>query len=471
MIIRKEQIEKLNNFLEGGTSNPIMEMIMGSGKSKVLLPLSGLLRADGKALSMLIVPAPLFESNSSDVHSIFKTFSKSLCTLQFDRNSILTYRSLEEIRDTLKNVIENKDCVIMTSKSIQSLLLKFIELVDKTYNKGELQSDEMLIMQEILGLISTCGNPLIDEADTVLNVLHEVSFSIGNKSSPKQLEIDLIGEIYSLLYTDPTLKAIAKLESDPEPSLVAPPLTQEIYYNSLQKPLTEALITKLRSKNWKDPSFNTELKQFFTTMNGEKYQQLFNYLTRNISTISQNQLFFTTLPPILQEIFSLIGEEVSHLLQHTLIRTSDENYGLDQDVLAIPYAAVSTPSRGSLFSNPYITMNYTFQIHLKNKISKQIVEQQVLKLEKQATREMAEDENLQKIDKTKAWKVFCFLKGDLELPLFQLNDSQLIVLTEQLNSSINFKKIRLPMSFFLKWNFSKASLPAILLGLLVYSEK
>ena len=39
---------------------------MGSGKSKVLLPLLGLMRADGQDLSLLIVPQPLFESISQD---------------------------------------------------------------------------------------------------------------------------------------------------------------------------------------------------------------------------------------------------------------------------------------------------------------------------------------------------------------------------------------------------------------------
>ena len=70
-------------------------------------------------------------------------------------------------------------------------------------------------MQEIIGLLNKCGNPLIDEANTVLNVLHEISFSLGNKSNPKGHEIRLIGEIYHLLYTDPKLKAIAQLESNP----------------------------------------------------------------------------------------------------------------------------------------------------------------------------------------------------------------------------------------------------------------
>src|SRR5262249_38274129 len=67
--MRPQQVTKLNQFLKGGDANLVMEMIMGSGKSKVLLPLLGLLRADGDALSMIIVPEPLFESIAADTQT------------------------------------------------------------------------------------------------------------------------------------------------------------------------------------------------------------------------------------------------------------------------------------------------------------------------------------------------------------------------------------------------------------------
>jgi primosomal protein N' len=58
--LRPTQFNKLEKFLKEKDLNLVMEMIMGSGKSKVLLPLLGLMRADGKDLSMIIVPQPLF---------------------------------------------------------------------------------------------------------------------------------------------------------------------------------------------------------------------------------------------------------------------------------------------------------------------------------------------------------------------------------------------------------------------------
>ena len=39
------------------------------------------------------------------------------------------------------------------------------------------------------------GYPLIDEADTVLNVLHEINFSGGHRLSPPIQEVELISEL------------------------------------------------------------------------------------------------------------------------------------------------------------------------------------------------------------------------------------------------------------------------------------
>lgn len=86
--MRQPQVEKLEKFLAGGELNLVMEMIMGSGKSKVLLPLLGLMRADGKALSMLIVPQPLFESVSQDTQDILHgAFSQTLRSLHIPMSS------------------------------------------------------------------------------------------------------------------------------------------------------------------------------------------------------------------------------------------------------------------------------------------------------------------------------------------------------------------------------------------------
>ncbi len=127
VLMRPAQVEKLESFLKGEDENLVMEMIMGSGKSKVPLPLLGLLRANGDNISMMIVPQALFESISQDTQNILHSFGQGLYALHFDRDTKFTRASLQGILDSLEHIKENRECLVMTSKSVLSLVLKYIE--------------------------------------------------------------------------------------------------------------------------------------------------------------------------------------------------------------------------------------------------------------------------------------------------------------------------------------------------------
>jgi len=422
IIMRQDQVDKLDAFMQGEVTNPVMEMIMGSGKSKVLLPLLGLLRADGRALSMVVVPEPLFENVSTDTQAIQqRAFAKSLKTLHFERNSTFTKRSLQEIKNFLEIVITKKQCLIMTSKSIQSLILKFIEYANSIKDGTSVETDEIKVMIQIVSLLQKAGSPLIDEADTVLNVLHEVSFSLGQKVAPKEEEIHLIGTIYELLYTDPELKHIARLESDPHPDVASevPPLTEALYDARLKENLAKALINKLIEQEKLPPHIDK--------------QAVLAYLCRDPLKAAQSAEFFEAHTE-LQNLLALASEELCFLLPHTLLKTSDERYGLDRGVVAIPYAAANTPSHGSLFSNPYITINYTFQIHSKNGIKEDTLTRVIEQLKKQADIQMRDEQ--MPIEKTTGYQQFCMIKGDLPIPFKNhLDLAQVTSLLHRINSS------------------------------------
>ncbi len=424
IILYQTQVDMLDAFLKGGNPSPVMELIMGSGKSKVLIPLLGLMRADGKNLSMVIVPSSLFESISSDTQTILRdAFGKSLQTLNFDRNSTFTERSLEEIRDILKEVIKNKECLIMTSKSIQCLLLKFIEHVHENKNLGA----EFLLMQEIIRLFAKAGNPLIDEADSVLNLLHRVSFSIGKALQPPKEERELVGLIFSTLYSDPEIKAIAKLECDPAANEKAPPITEKLYHERLKEPLARAVLANIR-KGEVLPKLTSYLN------NNRDDTRLLKYLCRN----QDSQAYYQGLPENIKGVVALLGEELSHLLPHTLTREYNKNYGVVNGIAhAIPFSAVDTPNIGSIFAKPLITMNYTLQAYLKRGIDQTLVLNEVQRLQKYAQEEVYETG--ESLEVTNAYKKFKSLCGDLVLPFYKLNDQHLESLTKQINSSLQEK--------------------------------
>lgn len=450
--MRKPQVDKLEAFLTKGDLNPVMEMIMGSGKSKVLLPLLGLMRADGKALSMLIVPQPLFESISQDTQDILQgAFSQALCALHFDRHTKFTKASLNVILDDLQNIRRHRQCLIMTSKSVQCLMLKFIEQCATHFKGANSNKDfpeELKIMRKILVILSESGYPIIDEADSVLNVLHEVSFSGGNHLAPKTHELELISEIYGIIYTDAKIKELAHIDSDPQAAAQAPPFTEQLYFKKMQKPLATALIERLKTtSSFASPSLAEKMAAFFTNITDKDHtvdlDNLMHYLCRDKDHIKEAQKFFDALDPQIQDILALAGEQLSHLLPYTLTRLCDEKYGIEEKnggFLAIPFSAANTPNSGSQFSNAHITMNYTFQAYMKKGVTAAMVEQQIALLQQKALREIAESGSKLLAKETDAGKVFAQLKGDINIPLFNYKPFQLDNIVKRINESTEAKR-------------------------------
>lgn len=442
LLMRPNQVENLNVFLTKGDLNPIREMIMGSGKSKVLLPLLGFLRADGQKLSTIFVPQSLFENIASDAQSsLQKSFNQKLRSLHFDRNTPITKTSLEHILDLLNAIKRNKECLIMTSKSIQCLLLKYLEQYDSfvsTLKEGDSLSEELVLLQKILSTLKESSVPLIDEVDTVFNILHEVSFSKGNRKSPNLLHAEIIGELYSLLYNDPELKSIARLESDPSPKETAPVLNEDAYHKNLKTTLVNKFLEHLKRYSFEDPATNEQCKGLFK-LSGQDFSLLKAYIVRDPANMAKAQILFNKLPKQAQEVISLFAEEVSHLLPHTLTQPSNEKYGLGTGPLAIPYRAAKVPSIGSDFANPHVTMNYTFQIYFKEGITKEIIIREIERLQKLALKEMQEVKGLT-LKKTNAWKLFTKIKGSSDMPLFLYKEKDLESLVESLNKDFIWKK-------------------------------
>lgn len=445
--LRAAQVEKLEKFLQHGDANLVMEMIMGSGKSKVLLPLLGLLRADGTAISMLIVSQPLFESVSQDTQTILQNaFGQPLRSLHFERQTQFTKESLEGILDDLTNIQKNRECLIMTGKSVQCLLLKFIEKCADHFlgaGRGKEFPAEIKLMQKILTTLRRHGYPVIDEADTVLNVLHEVCFSCGKTLAPKAHELELLSEIYSLCYEEGSLRKIARIESDVNGIEDAQALTEPLYYKEMQRPLAEALIGRLGKKVFSNAALTEKIQLFFQKLSKKDLDLLMHYLCRDKAHIHAAQQYFDSLDSDVQDIIALAGEEISHLLPYTLTRICDEKYGLDEnssEILAISFSAANTPNSGSQFSNPHITMNYTFQTYMKKGISRKMVEKQIELLQENAVRDSCASAGKLLPIETEAGKAFCKLKGAVSMPFFNYKPWHLDALVTQLNASASAKR-------------------------------
>lgn len=435
-ILWPKQVESLNAFLERKNENIVRQMIMGSGKSEVLIPLLALLRADGNDLSMIVVPQPLFENVSTATQKIVKeAFDQTLHTLYFDRNTTFTVEKLQTILNDLMRIQESREALIMTSKSIQCLLLKFIEAAEQHYHHSEVGREafrKFTLLGSILRLLGDKGNPIFDEADTLLNILHEVCFSLGRVSPPEQTEVEFISHLYRIILDHSPFKLDCETSTDAEKG----PLTEESYQREWKPRLLEQVITFFKNVRAGEMELSEEEA---ACLRGLPDSFLRNYLTREEEKIAATQQAFDAIPcKKAKNLVALAAEQVTHLLSYTLVKISKEHYGLDPSgstPLAIPYAFADQPKIGSQFANPYITMNYTFQHYLKNGVSIAQLKRETDKLKDQARNEIMKSGGELSLEKTEAWKVFSHLKGDLEVPLLRIKLKHLRLIRERVNST------------------------------------
>lgn len=440
ILLKPVQVQMIADFLDNKDVQAIRELIMGSGKSKVLLPLLAYLRADGKHLSTLIVPEALHPSVSSDTQEkLREAFGIDLHTMEFHRNTEFSRENLENILAELHSIRDRKESLIITSRSIHCLMLKFIEKSIEHFTsaaKVEPTHPELRIMREILSLLSADSYPLLDEADLLLNVLHEVSFSIGQRHAPLAQDMEVIADVYRIIYTDPHIKKLARVESDPYGDAKAPLLSEDLYRTTVKPRLAEAFIEKMKKKEYHDKVLQQKVNRFFSGLNSADMGMLLDYLCRTPEKVKTSQAYYDSQPQEIREILALAGEEISNLLPHSLLKSCDEKYGVDREqggILAIPFSSANTPSRGSEFANHHITMNYTLQNYVQKGIPREILIGQMQALQENARREIIENAQEISLQKTKAWHLFCKIKGDLNIPFFNLTEAHIKMLLDEIN--------------------------------------
>ncbi len=208
LVLREAQVHLVQSFVEAAKDKAkgamCHQMIMGGGKTTVVMPLLALICADGSQLVMQVVPAPLLEMSRSILRERFSALiRKPVFTFKFDRFRMVNetlYRRLISARDA-------KAVVITDPSSVKSFYLKFIEMIhlleQSVTNKEEYQRrcississvhkprEQVEVCLKTFQLWKT-GLCLMDEVDLILHPLKsELNFPIGRKE-PLDLTVKL----------------------------------------------------------------------------------------------------------------------------------------------------------------------------------------------------------------------------------------------------------------------------------------
>ena len=350
--IRPKQIEVINALLrqvDGNFDSVVEKVIMGGGKSKVILPILAYKKAMKSNLVIIEVPRALLHTNHADLGAMsYKLFGQKAIRFEFTRESNCSAKQLENIYHAFNKVKNEQNYIVTTGESMQSLELKYLELLlieTRDPNKKSQLQKQISWLSKILTMIKTSGDAIIDEVHQ-LTVKKKLNYTLDNLTPISSLIIEHSIKLHKFVDKLLDVSLIDELITNPE------------------SPIKYII--------------NSQITQ----------QILFEYFTnQNLSSV------ILKAPDEIQDILAFYKTQLD-LLPHTKKRHYKEHYGPSQtkklaiqNALAIPYFASNKPNERSSFGNPLEIINYTIKGLLIDGLNEEIVKHAILEWQRQAQME------------------------------------------------------------------------------------
>lgn len=364
--IQAAALQRLLAF-DGQMFQEIVEkMMMGKGKSKVILPILAQKKAMGTNLVVVEVPPALLNTQHSDMNQLSRQlFGQTAHRFEFHRDSDCSAKRLKQIFRLFSRVSVNKDYLVTTGESMQSLHLKYRELLlSKPKNQGEWPEWRQQVMwaEKIVRLLKESGDAMIDEVHAGLWQKRKRNYTLGkgNAVDPKLIEYSL--QLYQFLDCHPECKQGGSV-----------------------------LIRQLLSQK-NSPLFNYVPKNLRDT--------IAEYLNNTLVDIPRGIL---QLDPKVRDMLAFYKEQAG-LLPKTFARKYKEKYGPSkkskkapsQRAQSIPYIANNVPSAGerSQFSNVLETVNFTIQGLMQQGLDDGLLAEAIQQWQDQARQMLQENPDL-----------------------------------------------------------------------------
>ena len=392
-LLRPRQIEVLTNLLST-PDNPyqvkesVEKIIMGGGKSKVLLPLLAAKKANGLNLVMIEVPRALLATNHVDLNSTSqRLFHQKAHRFEFDRDSDCSPHRLEQIYQQFVDIKTNKDYLVTTGESMQSLALKYLELLLSRPEQPDEQKQwekQVFWAGKITQLIKQNGDVVIDEVHQGLLLKKKLNYTFGSPTAISPVLIQHSCELYQFL---------DKL------SLEEATINHSTLKARMENQWSQDILPRLLDALCDDPDspLQTHIKELRKRYGEDVVDDLKAYLNNDEKSEPFIEKLMTETQA-LQEALAFYKEQL-FLLPQTLGRHYREHYGPSKQpekraikrTLAIPYSANEKPNERSRFGNPMETINYSIQSLLMEGLSKELLMDVIEQWQTEARSELQKD--------------------------------------------------------------------------------
>ncbi len=411
ILLHDRQVRALNELLavpdkRHGFNAVIEKIIMGGGKSKVILPILAEMKAQGDNLVIVEVPQALLETNYEDLNrSSQRLYGKRAYRFDFNRDSNAVPERLEQIYKLFVEVTTNKSYLVTTGEAMQSLELKYLDLLLSEGKTDKTWEQQIYWLDKITSLVRHHGDCVIDEAHQGLSIKKRLNYT-GTDTQP--IGVDVIHNAIALFRL-----------IDPQLIKDAPGFSPDYDWTDFKKELANKLLRERTSP----------LSQFIENAR-QRYgdgvsAELIAYLTNTakkipVAVVQANLEEKETLAFFKQEIT---------LLPQTLTRRLNEHYGSSkrkdlsalERTLALPYAANNIVNERNRFGNQLESINYTVQMMLIKGVSTKLLTQRIEQWNAAARKELFQNSALRHLDDTPTAKGFAHLARALGLTLTQVN--------------------------------------------------
>jgi len=409
ILLFDRQVNSLKSLLttksSGGYQDVIEKITMGGGKSKVITPILVERKAQGNNLVIVEVPQTLLATNHEDLNRTSqRLFQKNAHRFEFTRDSNCSPQRLKEIYEQFLQIMATKDYLVTTGEAMQSLELKYVELLLAEEPQSKEWSEQVYWCDKIINLIHNRGDCLIDEVHKGLSIKKKLNYTHGQATPIDSSLVDNTTFLFKLI--------------DPQFIKDAPNLSKDFDWDKFKKTLATKLVEASMGP----------LSMLLIKANHDSSikAQLINYLTNKCDEIPEIVL---NASEEIKETLGFFKGEINEVLPHTLTRRFKEHYGPSQrsnlspleKTVSIPYAANNISKESNRFGVLLEAANYPGQMLQFTGISKELIIEKIEQWNTVARQEFIDNTKLKSIDDTPTAKGLNLLVKDLDLTLSQID--------------------------------------------------
>ncbi|MGR3952276.1 MAG: DUF3638 domain-containing protein [Chlamydia sp.] len=440
--IRPDQVEKMEQIIKGG--NGAYQMIMGFGKTQVLLALIAILIAgEEECLSTIIVPSQLYPVVQKILASaIGESYAKDVHCSQYDRLKAKNLQYLQAELSALKRAFEKRSIVLRTTQSKQSILASLYELLF-IYNSRALTEEEMKCLSLITAILKLSLEKefsQVDELDSELDPDILFKYSIGDRSSILMNKGLLISEILLEFATSPDIVGAISIDFIDafqgrvhEKHKKGVPLSAERFHSDVH-PVLVKIAQEYLSK--KIPTLAAK-----AIKDGKNYLELFliqQFSNEKDRTHCHQWFNKANFSPEERELIATASLCISTFFASSFMKECGVNYGPDPDItcaIARPYSAPNAPKR-TVFGDQHEQLIYSVQQVLYYGIPRSFIHKMLSTLQKNAQEEAIHIA----YKATSSYKKLCHIMGDRAEDLNLLDTQFLESSIEEFHRCVNRNK-------------------------------